>query len=106
MIDLTPSACRYMAKLSNHVRERNSVEGLSEEQIFTHERGKISSQILRYSEAGMTMTEYFFTNDVPPHDGEHSILSGLQYRFEDEGFDVKIGRHNNTLVISWGENIS
>lgn len=101
MINITPDSVRYMTRLGQHVQTNRTVEGLSEEEIYSHERHRIDFQILMYANAGSYQMEYFPTIGVPPHDNEHSILSGLHYRYNEDGFNAVFGRDNKSLIISW-----
>lgn len=100
MIEFTTTQCRHFAKLSKHVLEYQTVEGLKEDDQFTYERFRIASDIMRYSLSGLTHMEHTFTSGII--DDDMAIVTGLQYRLEEEGFDTKITKEN-TLLISWDD---
>lgn len=100
MIEFTTTQCRHFAKLSKHVLKYQTVEGLKEDDQFTYERFRIAADIMRYSLSGLTNMEHTFTNGII--DDDMAIVTGLQYRLEEEGFNAKISKEN-TLLISWDD---
>lgn len=101
MMEFTPEQCRYFAKLGKHVLEHRTVEGLKEDDQFTYERYRIASDIMRYSMSGLTRMEHNFTIGIVDNE-DMSIVTGLQYVLEEEGFDAKLIK-GHRLLISWDD---